>query len=401
MRLDGEAVALCSRGWAAEFPDLGHCRAHPAPDCCHEHRLILERTAATGENCDKDEETGGEEDLRDGKEVIRCLEDQSSVCCGGGQSHSGTIMAGPSKFVVGYALTVKKTESFLQPKLEMYARNKGIVFVAVDRNRPLEEQGPFDVILHKIAAEGWHQQLRAYKQNHPEVMILDPPESIKKVSNRQSMLQEVAALNLDDCGGKVGVPNQLVVTGDPASIREEVTKAGLKLPLVAKPLWVDGTAKSHALSLAFNELCLSELDPPLVLQEFVNHGGVVFKVYIVGETVKVVRRFSLPDVCENVSEKSGVISFPRVSCAAASADEAILDPSVRELPPQEMLDSLSRELRCRLGLSLFNLDMIREGGKGNHYYVIDINYFPGYGKMPDYEKVFTDFFLHLAEKKGK
>jgi hypothetical protein len=29
------------------------------------------------------------------------------------------------------------------------------------------------------------------------------------------------------------------------------------------------------------------------------------------------------------------------------------------------------------GLSLFNFDMIREGGAGHCYYVIDINYFPG------------------------
>jgi len=29
------------------------------------------------------------------------------------------------------------------------------------------------------------------------------------------------------------------------------------------------------------------------------------------------------------------------------------------------------------GLRLFNLDIIRKGGAGDQYYVIDINYFPG------------------------
>jgi inositol-1,3,4-trisphosphate 5/6-kinase/inositol-tetrakisphosphate 1-kinase len=48
-----------------------------------------------------------------------------------------------------------------------------------------------------------------------------------------------------------------------------------------------------------------------------------------------------------------------------------------ELPPQQLLDCLSKQLRQRLGLRLFNLDIIREGGAGNQYYVIDINYFPG------------------------
>ena len=41
---------------------------------------------------------------------------------------------------------------------------------------------------------------------------------------------------------------------------------------VAKPLVVDGTSKSHQLSLAYVDTSLSMLDPPLVLQEFVNHG---------------------------------------------------------------------------------------------------------------------------------
>ena len=45
---------------------------------------------------------------------------------------------------------------------------------------------------------------------------------------------------------------------------------------VAKPLWIDGTAKSHQLFLAYDRRSLAELDPPLVLQEFVNHGTIWF-----------------------------------------------------------------------------------------------------------------------------
>lgn len=58
-------------------------------------------------------------------------------------------------------------------------------------------------------------------------------------------------------------------------------------------------------------------------------GGVLFKVYIVGEAIKVVRRFSLPDVSKReLSKNAGVYRVPRVSCAAASADDADLDPGI-------------------------------------------------------------------------
>lgn len=81
---------------------------------------------------------------------------------------------------------------------------------------------------------------------------------------------------------------------------------------------------------------------------------------------------------------------------------------------------------------MFNIDIIREHGTRDHFYVIDINYFPGkqlhqiytiptssnmisklksllfsytlnsygtgYGKMPGYEHIFTDFLLRLGSK---
>ncbi|XP_039137312.1 inositol-tetrakisphosphate 1-kinase 3-like isoform X2 [Dioscorea cayenensis subsp. rotundata] len=276
------------------------------------------------------------------------------------------------------------------------------MFVAIDQNRPLSDQGPFDIVLHKLTGKEWRQILEDYWEKHPEVTVLDPPGAIQHLNNRQSMLQDVADLNLSDCYGRVGVPKQLVITKDPSSITHAVDRAGLTFPIVAKPLVVDGSAKSHELSLAFDQYSLSMLEPPLVLQEFVNHGGVLFKVYIVGEAIKVVRRFSLPDVDESqVLNNAGVFRFPRVSCAAASADDADLDPAVAELPPRPLLERLAKELRWRLGLRLFNIDIIRKHGIRDQYYVIDINYFPGYGKMPGYEQIFTDFLLSLMKSKYK
>ncbi|GJN20267.1 hypothetical protein PR202_gb07622 [Eleusine coracana subsp. coracana] len=260
--------------------------------------------------------------------------------------------------VVGYALTKKKVKSFLQPKLlalaSLLARN-GIKF--------------------------WRPTI----------------------------------------AGEVCTPRQLVIMKDPSSIPDAVAKAGLTLPLVAKPLVVDGTSKSHELSLAYVEASLPLLDPPLVLQEFVNHGGILFKVYIVGETIRVVRRFSLPDVnTYDLGNNDGIFRFPRVSCARNNAEDADVDPCIAELPPKPLLEKLGRELRRRLGLRLFNIDMIREHGRKDRYYVIDINYFPGnvlllimvfpdccylnpagYGKMPGYEHIFTDFLLSLVQSKYK
>lgn len=57
-------------------------------------------------------------------------------------------------------------------------------------------------------------------------------------------------------------------------------------------------------------------------------GGVLFKVYVIGDAIKVLRRYSLPDLGEGDQVSLGVKSFPRVSSAAASAEGADLDPVV-------------------------------------------------------------------------
>ncbi|KNA09348.1 hypothetical protein SOVF_154450 isoform B [Spinacia oleracea] len=77
--------------------------------------------------------------------------------------------------VVGYALTTKKRQSFLQPKFEVIARNKGIILVPIDQHRPLADQGPFDIVLHKLLGNEWSQVLEnhaLYIMNHHKIFML-------------------------------------------------------------------------------------------------------------------------------------------------------------------------------------------------------------------------------------
>ncbi|XP_031478687.1 inositol-tetrakisphosphate 1-kinase 3-like isoform X2 [Nymphaea colorata] len=314
---------------------------------------------------------------RDNAESRETEEKGGGLCflCGS----AGSSLPPKQKLVVGYALKPNKIKSFLQPRLEALAREKGIMFVAIDQNKSLLDQGPFDIVLHKFKGKEWFQTLQEYVQKHPEITVIDPPGAIEYLDNRQSMLNVVDDLNLSYSNGKIAIPKQLVVRGDPNSVPDAVKRAGLKLPLVVKPLVLDGTAKSHELFLAYDHISLSKLEPPLVLQEFVNH-----------------------DV-ENYeqSHNVGLVPLPRVSFTAASAVGADLDPHVADLPPFPLIEKLAGELRQRLGLLLFNIDIIREHGSGDNFYVIDINYFPGYEKIPDYEHIFTDFLLSLVEGKSK
>ncbi|TKY70035.1 Inositol-tetrakisphosphate 1-kinase 1 [Spatholobus suberectus] len=70
-----------------------------------------------------------------------------------------------------------------------------------------------------------------------------------------------------------------------------------------------------------------------------------------------------------------------------------------EMPPLSFITQIARDLGRVMRLNLFNFDVIRDSQCGNRYLIVDINYFPGYAKMPGYETVLTDFFCDVLRKK--
>ncbi|KAK3153392.1 hypothetical protein QOZ80_2BG0171920 [Eleusine coracana subsp. coracana] len=308
------------------------------------------------------------------------------------------------RYAIGYALAPKKQQSFIQPSLVAQAAARGMDLVPIDASRPLAEQGPFHLLIHKLYGDNWRAQLEAFAARHPGVPVVDPPHAIDRLHNRISMLQVVSELEHAplDHHRTFGIPSQVVVY-DADALADSGLLAALRFPLIAKPLVADGTAKSHKMSLVYHREGLRKLRPPLVLQEFVNHGGVIFKVYVVGGHVTCVKRRSLPDVSpEDDASAEGSVSFSQVSNLPTerTAEEYYEAMSLEDavMPPTAFVNQIAGGLRRALGLQLFNFDMIRDVRAGDRYLVIDINYFPGYAKMPGYETVLTDFFWEMVHK---
>uniref|UniRef100_A0ACD5XX50 Uncharacterized protein n=1 Tax=Avena sativa TaxID=4498 RepID=A0ACD5XX50_AVESA len=292
-------------------------------------------------------------------------------------------------YTIGYALQASKVDSVFQAPLVALAAERGMCLVAIDASRPLADQGLFHLIVHKLYDQPWRAQLEAFSALHPSVPVLDPPAAIDRLLDRASMLDVVPDLGVPG----VGVPRQVSVPDAAALADPDLLAAtGLRFPLIAKPLAVDGSAGSHDMSLVYRPEGLRGLHPPLVLREFVNHGGVLFKVYVVGDGATCVTRRSLPDVREErllLADDPSAVPFANIS--NLPPPDAAGDAAAATMPPAAgFVDEVARGLRRALGLHLFNFDMIR--GEDGRYYLIDINYFPGYAKMPGYEVVLTEFF---------
>lgn len=306
-------------------------------------------------------------------------------------------MSGEAKRLrIGYALEPKKIKTFITPSLLNHTHSQGIDLIQIDPNKPLTQpQPPFDAIIHKLHSPEWDQQLLHFSSQYPNTLVIDSPLAIHRLQDRVSMLDVVAELNLSPT---VTIPKQVFIHDSKSLI--DVGLKDLNFPVIAKPLVADGSANSHDMALVFNENGLKNLEPPLVLQDFVNHGGVIFKVYVVGNYVQCVKRSSLPDISEEEMERLGdVMPFSQISNLNSSGYKAGMGDDA-EMPPLSFVDQVANALGKALKLNLFNFDMIRDASAGDcaRYYVIDINYFPGYAKMPSYESVLADFFKDIVKR---
>ncbi|KAK1430690.1 hypothetical protein QVD17_13624 [Tagetes erecta] len=318
------------------------------------------------------------------------------------------------RFSIGYALLMKKQKSFVQESLVNLAKERGIDLVKIDTNKPLKDQGPFDCVLHKLYGDEWKKQLSEYLIRNPNAIVIDVPDSIQRLHNRITMLDVVSEIE-NESGTETetasfGIPKQVVVY-EPEKMKDvkawsEELELKLKFPVIAKPLVADGSAKSHKMLLIFSSEGFENLKSPTVVQEFVNHGGVIFKVYVVGKYVKCVKRKSLPDITEEkLDGLQGCLSFSQVSNMTSYERDndgkyyKMLDLEDVEMPPISLITNIACGLRKAMKLHLFNFDVIRDTKVGDRYLVIDINYFPGYAKMPGYETVVTDFFWDILNKK--
>ena len=311
------------------------------------------------------------------------------------------------RYRVGYALASKKEHSFIQPSLIEHSRQRGIDLIKLDPTKPLLEQGKLDCVIHKLYDLDWKQNLHEFREKCPNVPVVDSPEDIEKLHNRVSMLEVITQLNFPVSESeRFGVPKQVVVM-DPSVLSGGGALGELEFPVIAKPLDADGSATSHKMFVIYDQEGMKILKAPIVLQEFVNHGGVIFKVYVVGGYVKCVKRRSLPDISEEkIGTSKGSLPFSQISNLTATQEEKNKeygeDRSLEkvEMPPSRFLEELAKAMRRSMGLNLFNFDVIRDARDGDRYLIIDINYFPGYAKMPCYEPVLTDFFWDMVTKKS-
>eukprot|EP00887_Chlorella_sp_A99_P003416 scaffold7.g3416.t1 len=471
------------------------------------------------------------------------------------------VEAAREQCVIGVALKRDKYSKHVSAKLVALAEAEGLLLKQLDPRQPLEAQGPLHAILQKIRHPDWERRLEQYAAAHPEVQVYDMPQATYPIRHRGTMLTMVehegwvfeapgGPSPADDCAPpqppgdcaptpalrcRCSVPlNITLEEGDTfASVLSRVREKGMEMPLVAKSVWADGREGSHALAVVHSAEGLLQLVEgggggcapagglglPCLLEQYVDHGGCLFKVYVLADRAIRVKRNSLQlppppppraataptaqqrqqqqqqqgeaqgqeqrgeqglqreqeaqqPASNGAASPSAASPFEAPAAAAGSPPaggaggthevwgappdlefvqrvsayprakswgKADLAPKGHGVPspPAWFIEQLAQRLQAHLGLNLFNFDLIvpmeevrrlrlqqqagangasprpcatgngvsaaappdaapapsalESGAKELVYNLIDINYFPGYEKLPDYQAHMLQF----------
>ncbi|XP_041122165.1 inositol-tetrakisphosphate 1-kinase-like [Polyodon spathula] len=308
---------------------------------------------------------------------------------------------------VGYWLSEKKIKKLNFQAFAEMCRKRGIEVVQLDLTKPIEEQGPLDVIIHKLtdlileADQNDTQSLllvqrfQDYIEAHPETIVLDPLPAIRTLLDRCKSYELIHRIEDRMQDGRICSPPFMVLTSEcgPDTL-EQIEKHRLTFPFICKTRVAHGT-NSHEMAIIFNEEGLKDIKPPCVIQSFINHNAVLYKVFVVGESYTVVERPSLKNFPAGPADRKTIffnshnVSKPESSSDLTSRDNV---EGVSQLPSDDVIREMSRSLCQALGVSLFGIDVIINNQTGQHA-VIDINAFPGYEGVP---KFFSDLLNHIT-----
>lgn len=302
-----------------------------------------------------------------------------------------------------------------------------ISFVPLDTDYPLEEQhgGKFDLILHKLTEDilscslGTNdseaiarvQRLNDYQDRFPDCCVLDNPSNVMNVMSRcdiskklQACLKGVTTAS----GVRVKSPKFIVVNGEDENAPLLLRNEGLSAPVIVKPLVAAGTKQSHHMTIVIRESATRYCVPPRsLIQEYVNHDGKLYKVYVMGKNVHVYERASLPNLPADVALKSSLdfVKFDSQHPYPGLADFGVEENSQNchsrsmSVTPEEV-EPLVNVLKQAFGLELFGFDILLSS-ESKEWLVVDVNYFPSYKEVPSFPNQLAQYLTHRVLKERR
>lgn len=290
---------------------------------------------------------------------------------------------------IGYLFPAKKcNRPHIRAMLDD-AETLNVSFVPVSIEDILSDHlDQFDAFLHKCShlEPSVREQLEA-KLSKCNIPIIEPFENVKVLIQRD-LYQQVLE-NLQQNKFKVPKSIRLQQPCDPSQL------ALLRYPLLCKPVVGSGKAR-HDMLLLMTEKDLhmvQQLDDTsnssYLFQEFKNHDGILYKGYVIGDHIEVFTRTSIPNLSSGTVGQSIIFDtqkpYPTFDVTLPTTPDTIPEFKYTQI------QAIGQELSKVFHLGLFGYDIIE---CDDHYYVVDVNYFPSFKEVTQLNQHLRAYLLH-------
>eukprot|EP01041_Mallomonas_annulata_P008895 gene8895-18412_t len=150
----------------------------------------------------------------------------------------------------------------------------GIVFQRFDFDVPIEDQLTEDIDNMDIEQSREKiDALKAYLKLNSRTVMVDPIDSVRNVVSRARTcvcLQQLCD-QLEPVRRSLFTQPLFVLVNEPSDAASLMTSANMHFPVICKPVVVLSASG------------LSQLHTPCVMQQYRDHGGVFYKVYVIGK----------------------------------------------------------------------------------------------------------------------
>ncbi|EAR85078.1 inositol 1, 3, 4-trisphosphate 5/6-kinase (macronuclear) [Tetrahymena thermophila SB210] len=179
-------------------------------------------------------------------------------------------------------------------------------------------------------------------------------------------------------------------------------------PIIVKTVVATCSKESHFMALVHNINSLKKflLDSPLagwsvIIQEMINHDNRINKIYVIGNHTEIQARVSIPNIdVEQYKDKDDAV-WTFDSQKGFKEQLPIQVPDKLENPNstlhKDLIQDLSKLIRDYFNLNIFGYDIVQRTGT-QEYYIVDINYFPGFKNFNDVNGKFLKLYQDLISK---
>lgn len=218
-------------------------------------------------------------------------------------------------------------------------------------------------------------ELRDWLKGLRNCRVLDDPENIDVLANRVRTGNLIREMCVEEGFEGNGLQWPEFHVG---------SMQNLSLPVIIKPVDACSTDESHWMTL-LNRLedsdseCPALLNENVLVQKFHEHFGVLYKVYVIGDSIEIVAR---PSIRAGSDFGKGSFRFNTHKFKAVSGDLDSVEAEAARLrlePLRDLIVQFAWRLKSRLNLTWFGIDvLIPESPNELRAAVIDVNYMPGF-----------------------